>query len=82
MTDEYDERIETIKEALQEEFLAQVKRKVTNYPIFMAIAEEIGYDATGRETRRNELRDIAAELKRFIESVRAGKDDFFASAPA
>ena len=81
LTDEYDERIGTVREALQEEFLAQVRQKVTNYPIFMAIAEDIGYDATGRETRRNELCDISTELKRFIEAVIEGKDDFFASAP-
>lgn len=81
LTDEYNEKIETVREALQEEVLAEVKRKVTNYPIFMAIAEEIGYDATGRETRRNDLHDIGAELKRFIEAVSEGKDDFFVSAP-
>ena len=32
----------------------------------MAIAEDIGYDATGRETGNNELELIEAELTRFI----------------
>ena len=31
----------------------------------MAIAEEIGYDATGKETGNNELDLIAEELKKF-----------------
>jgi type I restriction enzyme M protein len=39
----------------------------------MAIAEDIGYDATGRPTKTNELRPIAAELARFIITVEEGK---------
>ncbi|MGB1206904.1 MAG: restriction endonuclease subunit M [Chitinophagales bacterium] len=37
-----------------------------NYPIFMAIAKHIGYDATGRDTKYNDLNEIAKELKRFL----------------
>lgn len=33
-------------------------------PIFMALAEKIGYDATGRETA-NELDDILAQYRKF-----------------
>ncbi len=39
--------------------------KQTNYPIFMAIAERIGYDATGREDNVNELDDIYKEYLKF-----------------
>ena len=34
----------------------------------MAIAEDIGYDATGKPTATNELDVIGAELARFIET--------------
>ncbi|HYX72848.1 MAG TPA: N-6 DNA methylase [Nitrososphaera sp.] len=77
ITDEYNEKIEAVKEALQEEYLEKVRARLSSYPIFMAIAETIGYDATGRETRINELVPIADELKRFIQAVSEGKDDFF-----
>jgi len=33
----------------------------------MAIAEDIGYDATGKQTGNNELDLIGAELARFIQ---------------
>ena len=79
--DKYNEQIEAVKEALNDEYLETVRQKAANYPIFMAIAEEIGYDATGRETKRNELVEIAAQLKEFIRAVVEGKDSFFASAP-
>jgi type I restriction enzyme M protein len=35
------------------------------YPIFMAIAEHIGYDATGRKDSANDLLDIIAKYKEF-----------------
>ena len=35
----------------------------------MAIAEEIGYDATGKKTTVNELDFIGVELKKFIENI-------------
>ncbi|HPN29342.1 MAG TPA: N-6 DNA methylase [bacterium] len=78
ITDEFNERINAIKENLQEEFIESVKKKITDYPVFMAIAEDIGYDAAGRPTNKNELEDIAKELLAFIESVKKGTDSFFA----
>lgn len=39
------------------------------HPIFMAIAEDIGYDATGRNTNNNELTEIGSELSRFIAHI-------------
>ena len=37
--------------------------------IFMAIAEDIGYDATGRSPSNNELIEIGEELSKFIAHV-------------
>jgi type I restriction enzyme M protein len=36
-----------------------------NYPIFMAIAEKIGYEATGREIKENDFDLIIEEFKEF-----------------
>lgn len=77
LADEYSEKIKAIKEALEDEFIEQVKAQLTDYSIFMAIAEDIGYDATGRDTGNNELEQIAPELGRFIQDVIEGKDSFF-----
>jgi type I restriction enzyme M protein len=35
----------------------------------MAIAEKIGYDATGKEIPVNELNEIGEELKQFINQI-------------
>jgi type I restriction enzyme M protein len=40
--------------------------KLEKYPIFMAIAEHIGYDATGRKDRINDLDTIYEEYKKFV----------------
>jgi type I restriction enzyme M protein len=39
--------------------------KAGDYPIFMAIAEHIGYDATGRKDPLNDLDKILAEYRTF-----------------
>lgn len=70
-TDDYNNRIGNLREALEDEFLAKVKAKVEDYPIFMAIAEDIGYDATGRPTAQNELDTVTRELVRFLEHLEA-----------
>jgi len=43
----------------------------------MAIAEHIGYDATGRTIPQNDLPEITEELKRFISAIEAGQDANF-----
>lgn len=40
----------------------------------MAIAEYIGYDATGRNTNNNELVEIGKELSKFIEHINETED--------
>ncbi|MEZ5710090.1 MAG: N-6 DNA methylase [Blastomonas sp.] len=76
--DNYNERIETLREALNDRYLAEVKAKVSDYEIYMAIAEDIGYDATGRPTVSNELEAVAGELSRFIAHIEAGEPRPFA----
>lgn len=39
--------------------------RLTKYPIFMAIADHIGYDATGREVTENDFNTIYTEYKKF-----------------
>ena len=47
--------------------------KLSNYPIFMAIAEHIGYDATGRKDPINDLDKILVEYKKFEENPKGYK---------
>lgn len=42
--------------------------KLGSYPIFMAIADHIGYDATGRKDPKNDLIDIYEEYKKFAKN--------------
>lgn len=73
----FNEKINEVKDNLQDEYLASIANEVSNYDILMAIAEDIGYDATGRKTGRNELTTIAEELSEFINQVKSNKDPFF-----
>lgn len=68
----YSDKVNELKERMIEEYLQEKRRQLPDYPIFMAIAEQIGYDATGKDTPINELDTIAAELARFIEEVNHG----------
>ena len=43
------------------------QEKLGRYPIFMAIAEHIGYNATGRKDSKNDLDKICEEFKKFKE---------------
>jgi type I restriction enzyme M protein len=73
----YNEKIDEVKENLQDEYLKRLGEELTDYPIFMIIAENIGYDATGRKSGVNELEQIAPELKTFIEQAKKGQSSFF-----
>ena len=59
---EYASKVEELKTQLIEEYQQAKQSKLPDYPIFMAIAEEIGYDATGKKTAVNELEMIGKEL--------------------
>lgn len=69
---EYTERINNLKEELQEAYLKAKQEELPDYPIFMAIAEDIGYDATGKKTNNNELDYISEELNKFITAIDNG----------
>ena len=64
--DSFNQQINDLKEDLADKYIALKQEKLDDYPIFMAIANDIGFDATGRSTGNNELELIANELTRFI----------------
>jgi len=70
---EYASKVEELKTQLIEEYQQTKQSKLPDYPIFMAIAEEIGYDATGKKTANNELDVIGKELKKFIKTIESDK---------
>jgi type I restriction-modification system DNA methylase subunit len=74
----FTDKVNLLKEELTEKYFAAKQTTLDTYPIFMAIAEDIGYDATGRSTNNNDLIEIGRELAKFIEQVNAGQDSFFA----
>ncbi len=63
---EYANKVDELKTRLIEEYQHAEQSELPDYPIFMAIADEIGYDATGKKTSNNELKIIGEELKKFI----------------
>lgn len=69
ITDAYNQQITDLKEDLSDQYITLKQESLEDYPIFMAIAEDIGYDATGRETGNNELELIETELTRFINEI-------------
>lgn len=69
VNDQYSEQLNVVKEKLAEQWDARRRSLAGDYDIFMAIAEDIGYDATGKPTGNNELEIIGQELARFIQSV-------------
>ena len=73
---EYKEKIDAVKEEWEDKNVEDIRewvRENANHPIFMAIAERIGYDATGRKDEINDLDTICEEYRKFIENP-----DFFA----
>ena len=52
ITDEYAEKISAFKEELEERYQAEKQKQLHDYPIFMAIADNIGYDATGKNSHK------------------------------
>lgn len=72
ISDDIASKIEAIRFELSELYEERRRKDLPDYPIFMAIAEDIGYDATGRPTKTNELEPIAIELARFIEAIEGG----------
>ncbi|MBR1800858.1 MAG: N-6 DNA methylase [Bacteroidaceae bacterium] len=69
MLEEYAAKIDELKNSLTEQYQVTKQQQLPDYPIFMAIAEEIGYDSTGKKTATNELDFIGEELKKFIATL-------------
>lgn len=69
ISDEYSQKISNLKEELADQYIAEKQANLDDYSIFMAIAEDIGYDATGKPTGSNELDIIEAELARFVSQI-------------
>jgi len=68
----YNEKINDLKEQLQDAYQQARQKEFPDYSIFMAIAEDIGYDATGKPTNNNELDVIGEELTKFINAIEDG----------
>ena len=66
---EYASKVDELKNRLTEQYQLAKQKELVDYPIFMAIAENIGYDATGKKTPVNELDVIGKELKKFISTL-------------
>ena len=68
---EYKEKIDAVKELLADKTAEDIRQWVkdnANRPIFMAIAEHIGYDATGRKIGINDLNMIFDEYQKFMKN--------------
>jgi type I restriction enzyme M protein len=66
---DFTDKVNLLKEELTEKYFLEKQKTLDDYPIFMAIAEDIGYDATGRQTGKNELNEISKELSKFITHI-------------
>jgi type I restriction enzyme M protein len=68
-SDQINAQIKELKNNIETEAENLFKKESKfNYPIFMAIAENIGFDATGRDTNKNDLIEISEKLKEFLKS--------------
>ena len=65
----YADLLEELRDKLRTDYQETKQKELPDYPIFMAIADEIGYDATGRPIEQNDLKEIGEELKKFITSI-------------
>ncbi len=65
----YTDKINLLKEELNDAYIEKSRTELPDYSIFMAIANDIGYDATGKPTENNELEWISEELTNFINHI-------------
>lgn len=65
----YSQKVNDIKDELNELYQIKKAQALADYPIFMAIAQEIGYDATGKAIATNELDIISEKLTKFINAI-------------
>jgi len=70
----FTDKVNLLKDDMTEKYFATKKQTLDDYQIFMAIADDIGYDATGRQTGKNELPPISKELFKFIQHIEKTED--------
>ena len=58
-----------LRDKLDSEYKLAAAESFPDEDIFMAIAEDIGFDATGKPTKVNELDEIGAALAKFIKTA-------------
>ncbi len=68
----FQEKWSTLYDEVADTYQQRKQAALPNYQIFMAIAEHIGYDATGKPIAQNDLPEITTELARFIEHLEKG----------
>lgn len=73
INEEFNEKWNNLYDEIAETYLQRKQATLQNYPIFMAIADNIGYDAAGKSITQNDLPDITVELKRFVENIEKGE---------
>ena len=59
-----------LRDKLESEYRQRSTGIFPDEDIFMAIAEDIGFDATGKETKVNELDEIGTALAKFVAKER------------
>ena len=59
-----------MRDKLDSEYKSAAAEAFPDEDIFMAIADDIGFDATGKPTKVNELDEIGTELAKFISKER------------
>lgn len=69
LTKHYADLLEELQDQLRADYQDTKQKELPDYPILMAIADEIGYDATGRLIEQNDLKGIGEKLQKFINSI-------------
>lgn len=69
VSERFVDQIEELRFAANEAYEEAFRKNQDDYDVFMAIAEEIGYDATGKLTKANELEEIGAKLQQFVLAI-------------
>lgn len=66
----YADLLEELRDQLRTDYQEAKQKEFPDYSILMAIADEIGYDATGKLIAHNDLKEIGDELKKFIKQLK------------
>ena len=64
-----EKTVAELRDKLDSEYKSAAAEAFPDEDIFMAIADDIGFDATGKPTKVNELDEIGAELAKFINAA-------------